>query len=424
MLWEFAGLQGERPEVEKHCYEVMDCLLDNQNRIEKALAKRCLKDEKVLILYDMTSTYFEGEYEDSDLVRYGYSRDRKRGKKQITIGLLCSKDGCPIGVEVFPGNTKDESTVSDKVKELQQKYNLNSVIFVGDRGMLTQQRCDAISKDSGIQWITAMRHNDIRNYIDNKQIELELFSSDRVVEVQDPNNPSNRLCLCNNTVRAKKESEARTALIEKTCKNLEEIKAYKRATTVEKLGARVGKSLAKYKVEKFFTWKIEADSQQVSSNQHQLSWEIDTDKINSESQIDGLYIIKTQTSKALLSSEQVVEAYRSLFNVESAFRNLKTVQLEMRPVYHQKDERIKAHVFICMLAYYLQWHFQKQLTPIFNEDGKGADRIWTTHSIIECLKNIRHYKMNIQGECFYQHDAPNQKQKEILRLLEVNLKTP
>ena len=196
-------------------------------------------------------------------------------------------------------------------------------------------------------------------------------------EVTDPSEPSRRYCLCRNPITAQRESETRQRLLDLTTTALQGIAAYQRKTTVEKLGARVGKVLAKYKVGKFIQWSIEPDPADPSSREHRLRWSIDTAKVAQEKSLDGCYIISTDVDQAQMNTLDVVNAYKSLTFVERAFRNLKTVQLEIRPVYHKTDGRIRAHVFLCMLAYYLQWHMEQRLAPLFEADGVGENRRWT-----------------------------------------------
>jgi transposase len=202
---------------------------------------------------------------------------------------------------------------------------------------------------------------------------------------------------------------------------LTEIAAYKhkRATTVEKLGARVGKALAKYKMGKFIRWSIDADKEKATSRKHRLVWSIDADKVAQEKRFDGCYIVTSDVDKDQMNTVEVVHAYKSLTFVERAFRNLKTVQLEIRPVYHKNDERIRSHVFLCMLAYYLQWHMELRLAPLFTNDGKGQERRWTFRGVIDCLAQITRNRVTVNGAQFYQNSTPTPEQEQILDLLQV-----
>ena len=418
-LWELCGITG-KPDVDSNCYEPMDKLLKRQSAMQKKLAQRYLKSGH-LVLYDITSIYFEGEYHDSELVRFGYNRDRKKGVEQIVIGLICNAQGCPIGVEVYSGNTKDETTVVDKIQEIKQHYGIEKIIFVGDRGMVTQNNINALKDEEGLQMIGALTHGEMLKLLREKVIELDLFDEQKINEVIDPSNPTQRYCLCHNLATAQREGKTRQRLLALTEAGLREIAAYQRKTTPEKLGARVGKVLAKYKMGKFIDWSIDADESNPVSRQHCLIWSVNTDKVAHEKRFDGCYIIRTDVNEKQMNAEQVVNAYKSLTFVERAFRNLKTVQLEVRPVYHKADDRIRAHVFLCMLAYYLQWHIEERLTPLFADDGKGENRRWTFRGVIDCLAQITRNKVSVGGAEFYQNSRPTEEQKKILDLLSVDM---
>jgi len=418
-LWELCGIEG-LPDVERHGYAPMDNLLSRQGAIQKKLAQRHLNGGHV-VLYDITSVYFEGEYNASELVKFGYNRDGKKGHEQVVVGLICNAQGCPIGVEVYAGNTKDETTVIDKVQEIKRDYSIEKVIFVGDRGMITQSTIEALKSEADLQTIGALTHPEMRSLLQRKVIELDLFDERKIHELTDPSNPSRRYCLCRNPITAQRESETRQRLLDLTTTALQGIAAYQRKTTVEKLGARVGKVLAKYKVGKFIQWSIEPDPADPSSREHRLRWSIDTAKVAQEKSLDGCYIISTDVDNAQMTTLEVVNAYKSLTFVERAFRNLKTVQLEIRPVYHKHDDRIRAHVFLCMLAYYLQWHMEQRLAPLFNADGVGENRRWTFRGVIDCLAQITRNRVTVNGAEFYQNSMPTPEQEQILRLLEVRM---
>jgi hypothetical protein len=418
-LWELCGIDGT-PGVEAHCYAPMDRLLQRQKAIQKALAGRHLRNGQV-ILYDITSVYFEGDYKDSDVVAFGYNRDGKKSREQVVVGLICNAEGCPVGVEVYAGNTKDETTVIDKVHEIKQDYGVEQLIFVGDRGMVTRSTIDALKDEADLQTIGALTHGEMMTLLKNKVISLDLFDERNIHEVSDPEDPTRRYCLCRNPQTAVRESQTRQRLLDLTTKALADIAAYKRATTVEKLGARVGKVLAKYKMGKFIQWSIEADPQQATSPQHRLTWSINTGKVEHEKRFDGCYVITSDVDQEQMKTLDVVRAYKSLTFVERAFRNLKTVQLEIRPVYHKTDERIRSHVFLCMLAYYLQWHMQQRLAPLFANDGKGEDRRWTFRGVIDCLAQITRNRVAVNGAEFDQNSTPTPEQEQILDLLQVTM---
>jgi transposase len=416
-LWELFGI-NDRPDVEDHCYKAMDRLLERQKHIQKNLARKHLSRSH-LILYDITSSYFEGEYKNSEIVDFGYNRDGKKGREQVVIGLVCTCEGCPIGIEVYPGNTKDSTTVVDKVNEIKDDYNVEKIIFVGDRGMLTSCNREALKSVNDLQTITALTHPEMLNLLERKVVQIDLFDENNIHEVIDPDAPSRRYMLCRNPLSAQREAATRQRLLDLTREGLEEIAKYQKALTVEKLGARVGKLLARYKMNKFVLWKIEADQDNEVSNNHRLQFSFDERKISDEKCFDGCYVITTDVDKTIMDENTVVKTYKNLTLVEQAFRNLKTVQLEVRPMYHKKDDRLRAHVFICMLAYYVQWHMQQRLKPLFAEDGEGSDRRWTFRNVIESLMSITRNKVNVNGVNFYQISDINPDQRKILELLNV-----
>jgi transposase len=360
--------------------------LSRQEAIQNKLAQKHLKNG-ALVLYDITSSYLEGEYADSEIVKFGYNRDGKKGHEQIVIGLMCSPEGCPVGVEVFAGNTKDESTVINKITELQQKYQIKELIFVGDRGMVTQSVTGKLKGVEGLSTISALTHRQIVELLSRKVIQPSFFDEREIVEVIDPEDTKRRYCLCKNPESANREAATRRALLSRTQIELEQIANSPRKSTADKIGARVGKLLAKTKMGKFVNWKA-SDSQ--------LIWNFEADKISAEALFDGCYIIVSDVAKELMNKRELVAGYKKLTLVETAFRNLKTVQLEVRPVYHKSDERIRAHVFLCMLAYYLQWHMNRRLQPLYAEDGKHDRRQWTFAGVIARLSCIRKEKINIR----------------------------
>lgn len=418
-LWDLAGVVA-RPDVERHCYLPMDRLLERQKSIQKTLAAKHLQNGH-LVLYDITSSYLEGAYENSELVDFGYNRDGKKGHEQIVIGLLCSAEGCPVGVEVYPGNTQDVTTVMDRVQELKQDYAMQEVIFVGDRGMITQTQIERMASVDGLRVIGALRHSEMVQLLARKVVQMEFFDENNICEVLDPDQPGWRYCLCKNPQSAARESQTRQRLLELTQQSLASIASYKQACTVEKLAARVGRVLEKYKMGKFVIWNIEADGKSACSKQHRLQYKFDQEKIEAEKRFDGCYIVRSDVPGDRLNKDQLVRSYKDLALVETAFRNLKTVQLEMRPVYHKRDDRIRAHVFLCVLAYYLQWHMNKALAPLFAEDGVGAERRWTFRSVVERLMTIRQNRTRCAQTEFTQITLPDKQAQQILDLLGVKL---
>ena len=412
-LWEQAGAGNDEIDVNVHCYDTMDRLLSRKNAIQKALAKQHLNDNFV-ILYDITSSYLEGEYENSEIVDFGYNRDKKKGKKQIVIGLICSRQGCPVAVEVFRGNTGDSNTVIDKIRALKNEYGVEDAIFVGDRGMLKQCKLDEIASDESlaVRTITAITRAGMDNLCAQESVQMSLFDKDRVVEVVLPDEPGIRYGLCANPVQAERSRKTRTTLIEKTRKMLGEIAVPKRKTTDGKLGIRVGKILNKYKAGKYFITEIKDGK---------LNFAVNDDAVTEAGVYDGLYVIRTDVKPEHMTIEEAVDHYKGLAKVEQAFRSLKSPQLEIRPIYHKTDDRIDSHVFICMLSYYLIWHMKERLKPLFDEDGEGRSKKYTLTSVIERLKSIRHEKVNFQGIITFIITKPDNEQQKILDLLNVSI---
>lgn len=409
-LWELCGVSGA-VDVEEHCYESMDRLLARQKAIQRALAAKHLQSGQV-VLYDITSTYLEGTYAQSDLVLFGYNRDGKNGHEQIVLGLLCNAQGCPVGVEVFAGNTQDAATVVDKIQELRSDYGVEQVTFVGDRGMITQAKARELKKVEGLQTITALTHRQIVELLERQVIKAELFDEKKIVEVIDPENPKQRYCLCRNPETAERQRTTRQRLLDLTQAGLAKITGRKKKTAAERLGAQVGKWLARYKMGKFVVWEIQDG---------RLQWHWKEEAIAQEKLFDGCYIISADVSAEQMKQTEVVAAYKKLSLVEQAFRNLKTVALEIRPVYHKKDERIRSHVFLCVLAYYVQWHLEQRLKPLFEEDGQGKHRQWTMENVLERLKGIRQQRVSVGGVEFDQVSQPDDEQQKILDLLKVKL---
>ena len=415
-LWELCGIQGA-VNVEKHCYVPMDKLLKRQNLIQKKLAKKHLIGNQ-LVLYDITSSYLEGEYNESELVKFGYNRDGKKGHEQIVIGLICNGEGWPVGVEVFQGNTKDSTTVINKIKEIKNFYGIEKLVFVGDRGMVTKHNLEALKEEKTLSTITALTRMEINDLLERNVIQPELFDDRNICEVTDLENSKIRYCLCRNPVRAQKDRETREALIEKTKEHLKKIANYKNATTPAILGARIGKFLSKYRTAKYISWEVKADETAEKSRQHQVLWELNESIIERDQRLEGCYIITSNVKIEDMTAIEVVKSYKKLMSVEKAFRNLKTVQLEVRPIYHKRDDRIRAHVFLCMLAYYIQWHMQQALLPLTNE-GTGKNRRWTFTNIIETLKQITRNKVKIEDVELFKVSQPTPEQQRIMDLINV-----
>jgi len=405
-LWETCGVIDD-VHVVAHCYDAMDELLARQEMIQKKLANKHLGNGTA-ILYDITSAYFEGDYDDSEIVTYGYNRDKKRGKKQITIGLICTKDGCPVAVEVFAGNTTDCTTVKDKMLEIKRKYGIKDFVFVGDRGMLTKKNISECESDdaafAGITTITALTHSAMKQLCKHESVQLSMFDEAVINEVILPEEPDIRYALKKNPVRCEEERQSRLTLIKKTEECLSKIAVPKRKTDDKTLIARAVKIFRKYKTEKYFDWEVKDVL---------LKYSRKADVILEEEKYDGLYVIRSNAPRDSMCITEVVENYKSLLNVEQAFRNMKTVQLEIRPIYHHTDDRIKAHVLICMLSYYLLWHMNKALELLYEEDKTK----YTRDYVIETIKTVQKMKMTIGEIETYTIAESNEIQKHIQDLV-------
>ncbi|MEI7439139.1 MAG: IS1634 family transposase [Thermoleophilia bacterium] len=423
-LWELCGVMGP-VDVDEHCYEPLDRLLERQNAIQQTLAKTHLTNG-CIVLYDITSTYFEGEYEDSWIVQFGYNRDGKRGHEQVVIGLLTNAEGCPVAVEVFPGNTQDAATVEGKVKELRERYGVSEIVLVGDRGMITasnEEKLAALPEAEGLKIISALTHRQMVELLERTAHQPELFDDRNIVEIADPANPGHRYCLCRNPHSAARETATREALLDRTRQELTRIAGRKKRASAEVIGAQVGRLLAKTHMGKHLKWQV---------SDGKLEWSIDEESVAAAKALDGCYVIKTTVSAAAMNKDEVVKRYKSLSRVEQAFRNMKTVSLELRPVHHKTDERIRAHVFLCMLAYYLQWHFTQRLAPLFEQQQAALasgvllpkNRTLTLAGVLESLKNIRRNEVSVGEASFHQLTEPGEEQQQILKLLRIKLSDP
>jgi transposase len=350
---------------ETELYQAMDWLLPRQSRIEQELAKRQLANGG-LVLYDLTSTYFEGRH--CPLGKLGHSRDDKSGKLQIVFGLLTNAQGCPVAVEVFAGNTSDPKTVAAQVDKLRQRFGLQDVVLVGDRGMLTSARIrQDLPAAHGIQWISALRASQIQKLAKDGQLQMSLFDQTDLVEIAHPAFPGERLIACFNPLLAEERARKRPDLLAATEKQLAKIAAATRRPKrplrgKQNIGLRAGKILNRYKMGKHFQLRIEEDG---------FHYERKTANIEREQSLDGIYVIRTSVKQEVLSSQQVVASYKSLSGVERAFRSLKTVDLQVRPIHHRLPDRVRAHILLCMLSYYVEWHMRQLLAPIlFDDDDK------------------------------------------------------
>jgi hypothetical protein len=343
-------------------YSALDWLYVRQASIEDRLARRHLEDGS-LVLYDVTSSYFEGR--SCPLGAFGHSRDDKKGKLQVVFGLLCNREGCPVAVEVFEGNTGDPTTLKPQIDKVRERFHLERVVFVGDRGMLTSARIrEDLQGLDGVDWISALRTTDIRKLEALPGLQLSLFDERGFVELTDPAFPGERLVVCRNPLMADERARKREELLDATEAKLDEIV---RATERPKrplrgqdtIALRVGRVVNDYKVAKHFVLEITETS---------FTYRRDEEKIAAEAALDGIYVVRTSLPESAMSAEEVVGSYKGLSVVERAFRSTKTVDLHVRPIYHYLPERVRAHIFLCMLAYYLEWHLRRRLAPLLFDD--------------------------------------------------------
>lgn len=343
-------------------YDALDWLYLQQAAIEKRLARRHLS-EGSLVLYDVTSSYFEGCA--CPLADYGYSRDGKKGKLQVVFGLLCNRQGCPIAVEVFEGNTGDPKTLKSQIEKVQERFGLERVVFVGDRGMLTSARIrEDLEGVDGLDWISALRSSDIRKLEAVAGLQFSLFDERGFVELTDPAFPGERLIVCRNPLLAEERARKREELLEATERELDKIvratqRPKRKLKGKDTIGLRVGRVLDKFKVAKHFRLEITETS---------FTYRRDEDKIAQEAALDGIYVVRTSLPDSAMDAEDVVRSYKGLSVVERAFRSSKTVELLVRPIYHYLPERVRAHIFLCMLAYYLEWHLRDRLASLLFDD--------------------------------------------------------
>lgn len=358
------SLLGVTDVDEDDLYKAMDWLLKGQKRIEKKLAARHLKND-ALALYDLTSSYVEGTH--CPLAAFGYNRDGKRGKQQINYGLLTNGAGVPVSVSVVAGNVSDSKTVMMQAEKLLEHFALDRVVLVGDRGMITQAQIDKLQMLDGMDWISALRPEPIRKLLENKAIQMSLFDQHNLFSFTHEDFPGERLIACRNPALAELRCHKRQSLLKATVKELTRIKGMVERARLhgqDKIGVRVGKVVNKYKVAKHFILDIEQDC---------FCFEIDQESVVAEAALDGLYIIRTSVEKEKLDDEEAVRNYKSLSQVERAFRTFKSLDLQVRPIHHRLEGRVKSHIFLCMLAYYVQWHMREAWRPLlFSDEDQQA----------------------------------------------------
>jgi transposase len=335
---------------EDDLYAAMDWLLARQDTMQKKLAARHLR-EGGLVLYDLSSSYFEGST--CPLAKLGYSRDGRKGLLQVNYGLLTDARGCPVAVSVHEGNVADSKTLMPEVKRLRKDFGIEQLVMVGDRGMISKKAIAEMRETEGIGWITALKSASIRALVEQGHLQMGLFDERNLVEIDAPDYPGERLVACRNPELAKLRAHKREDLLAATARSLDKIKARVEAgklTGQDDIGVRVGKVVNKYKVAKHFALAI---------GEHTFSFARKPESIAAEAALDGIYIIRTSVPAAQMAAPQCVRNYKALANVERAFRSLKTVDLKVRPIHHRTANRVRAHIFLCMLAYYVEWHLRE-----------------------------------------------------------------
>ena len=370
-LWHTTTL-GEELSVEDSdeddLYEAMDWLLERQDRIEGKLAKRHLSEGDP-VLYDVSSSYYEGE--SCPLMQFGHNRDGRRDRPMVVYGVLADRMGRPLAVEAYAGNTGDPTTVGDQVEKVRGRFGLERVVLVGDRGLLTETQINHLKRYPGVGWISALRHGQIRRLVESEAVQWSLFDRRHLAEVRSPDYPGERLIVCHNPILAEHRRQKRDALLEATEEALGGIarQVARRTRTpllATEIAEKVGRVKNRYQVAKHFRTEI-ADGV--------FRYERRTDAILREAQLDGFYILRTSEGADQLPTAEVVRRYKDLTRVERAFRSMKTVDLEIRPIRHRMERRVRAHLFLCLLAYYVHWHLRQALAPLlFDDEELEAER--------------------------------------------------
>jgi transposase len=436
------------PEIhENDLYHAMDWLLERQDKIELSLADKHLANGS-LVLYDVSSSYFEGLC--CPLAKRGHDKDHKKSKLIIVYGLLCNKKGCPVAIEVFEGNTGDPTTVKAQIEKITKRFGLERIIMVGDRGMLTSARINEDLKPiEGIDWISALKAPQIRKIMRDNDIEKSLFDQQDIAEITHPDFPGERLMVCYNPLLETKREKTRQSLLTATEKALQKIvnaiaRQRKSLRSVKEIGIAVGKVINKYKMAKHF---------EVNIKECFLAFQRKQDSIDAEAQLDGIYIVRTSVPQEHLTADETVQSYKQLSVVEQAFRSLKTVDLKIRPIGHYLEGRVRAHTFLCMLAYYVEWHMRQQLAPMLfdDEDKQTAEKLRTSpvkdaqpspkakrkaatkkcnedgqaiHSfqtLLDDLATVTRNTVELAGQQFDKITTPTSTQQKALNLLKVKL---
>ena len=363
-LWHSTTLAeelGVGDDDEDDLYEAMDWLVKRQERIEQRLAQRHLHEGKP-VFADVSSSYYEGRT--CPLMRFGYNRDGKRGKTQVVYAVLSAPGGCPVAVQAYPGNTADPNTVPDQVAKLKERFGLERVVLVGDRGLLTQVQIEHLKRHRGLGWVGALRAPQIRALVEQDALQLSLFDEQNLAELVSPDYPGERLVACYNPLLAEERARKREALLAATEAGLEGVarEAARRTRTplgAAELGRKVGRVLARHKMGKHFEWEAEDG---------QLRYRRRAERVEAEARLDGIYVLRTSEPAERLSSQDTVRTYKGLSDVERWFRTLKGLEVRVRPIRHREERRVRAHLFVCLLAGYVEWHLRRALAPLLFED--------------------------------------------------------
>jgi hypothetical protein len=345
-------------------YEAMDWLLDRQEAIEKRLARRHLKAGG-LVLFDLTSSYFEGVT--CPLAKIGYSRDGKRGTLQVNYGLLTDARGCPVSISVFEGNVGDPKTLLPQVEKVRKEFGLDRLVMVGDRGMISNVQVEALRRLEGVDWITALKSGAIAKLAEGGHLQLDLFDERNLISFTHPDYPNERLIACRNPALAKLRAEKRQDLIAATVRELEKVAAMVsggRLKGAARIGLRVGQVANKYKVRKLFD---------IAIGEAALTFKVNDASVAAEAALDGLYVLRTSAASAAMSDQEAVLNYKRLAEVERAFRTLKSIDLQVRPIRHRLETRVRAHILLSMLAYYVQWHMIQAWAPLTFKDEADTE---------------------------------------------------
>lgn len=367
-LWHTTTLAEElsvAEATEDDLYQAMDWLLERQPRIEKKLAARHLSED-CLVLYDVSSSYYEGHT--CPLARYGHDRDGKKGLPIIVYGVMTDGEGRPIAVEVYPGNTGDSTTVADQVEKLRDRFQLSRVVLVGDRGMLTQPQIDKMKIHPGLGWITALTSVAIRGLLETGALQLSLLDETNLAEITSPDYPGERLMVCHNPLLEEERGRKRRELLQATEQALTKVgkqveRRKKKPLKEAEIALKVGQVLGRYKMGKHFLYIV---------GEGKFQWSRREQTIEQEAKLDGIYVIRTSESEERLSAADTVRSYKSLAQVERAFRTLKGMDLRIRPIHHRTEDHVRAHIFLCMLAFYVEWHMRQALAPLLFEDEELA----------------------------------------------------